>query len=180
MIVPAQLAIYLSSFLMIAVHIGNCLPEKVSSDAMISSTVEAALKKSNSLDSVLSEMKSIYPHFIDSNPNAEYYSLYQIIDNNDTIKYDGSQFLVINSPIMLGDITEHIVKRHDNCLNRNKSYKCQGCSGKFLGYSSAHNCKGKYVSCCVPQGPTGTSYGCVCYKRNQAVKKDLGSAGCCS
>lgn len=46
-----------------------------------------------------------------------------------------------------------------------------------FGLQYAHNCNGKAVSCCTPQGPSGTSY---CYKKNAAVKEDLGSAGCCS
>lgn len=72
MIVPAQLAIYLWSFLTTAVQIGSCLPEKEFLDAMTSSTVEAALKKSNFPDSVLLEMKNFFPHFISANPNAGY------------------------------------------------------------------------------------------------------------
>lgn len=154
--------------------------ETESSDVTISSTPAANLTTLGIPDTQLLEIKQSYQDFISANPDGEIYTYYRIVNDTTTLVYDGEKLSAVSTTITTEDISKFLVKRHQICLNRNNSLKCQGCSGKFLGYSSAHNCNGKNVSCCTPQGPSGFDYGCVCYKRNQAMKQDLGSAGCCS
>lgn len=141
-------------------------------------TQEENLLKLNILDTQLSEIETLYQNYIEANPDGIGYTYSRKLSNNSTLTYDGQKFILHDSEDV--DIPSFFLKRHKNCLNRNNGYKCRGCGGKFLNYSSAHNCDGKAVSCCSPQGPKGEDFGCVCYKRSKVQQLDIGSAGCCS
>lgn len=183
MIAQVQPVIFFMLCLMTNVLTGICSSETGSSDATTSSILVVNSQKLDILATLSKEIQNSYQDFISANPGGDFYTFYVINGDNTTIRYDGSEFSVVPTTFDSDDIREFIKKRHQNCLNRNNGLRCQGCDGKFLGYSSAHNCNGKHVSCCLPSGGPSTSsgsYGFTCYKKNQAVKLDLGSAGCCS
>lgn len=95
-----------------------------------------------------------YNSFIDANPDGVNYQLFVPFNVTHEVMIENGAYLFTKKSTLTDG--NELDKRHKNCLNRNESLKCQACGGKFLGYSSAHNCNGKAVSCCTPQGPSGT------------------------
>lgn len=121
-------------------------------------------------DTVSSELSQNYQGFIDANSDGKSYTYCDNLLPITTYCYDGVQYFTPDQTFSIEESKEYVIKRHKNRMNEDSDFECSGCRCKFLGYSSAHNCKGKHVSCCTPQGPHGTSYGCTCYKKKEQWK----------
>lgn len=183
MIQVALLGTYFICCLMMNALIGGFSYVMAFSVVTTSSIQAENLLRLDILDTVLSEIQNYYQNFIDANPGGVGYTVSKVFDETSTLTYNGQEFILHDNEgyDLKGSIQkESIQKGHDLCLNKKGRYGCQGCHGRFLGYSSAHNCNGKAVSCCKPLGQLGEHYGCVCYSKKQAVRLNLGAAGCCN